>query len=59
MYENTKGLLRRVFPILQLFGAESRIFYPSDLLLPNLVTGDDHPAVQELGELVLWSEGQV
>lgn len=45
--------------LLQLFGAETRIFDPSDLPLPDQVKGDDHPAVHELRDLSLWSEGQV
>lgn len=45
--------------LLQLFGAETRIFDPSDLPLPDQVAGDDHPAVHELRELSMWSEGQV
>lgn len=45
--------------LLQLFGAETRIFDPSDLPLPDQVDGDDHPAVHELRELSMWSEGQV
>ena len=45
--------------ILQLLGAETRIFDPSDLPFPDQVKGDDHPAVHELRELSLWSEGQV
>jgi arsenic resistance protein ArsH len=45
--------------LLQFFGAETRIFDPSDLPFPDQVTGDDHPAVRELRELSLWSEGQV
>ena len=45
--------------LLQFFGCETRIFDPSDLPLPDLVTGDDHPAVAELREHALWSEGQV
>ncbi|MGF6694390.1 arsenical resistance protein ArsH [Metapseudomonas resinovorans] len=44
--------------LLQHFGAETRIFDPSGLPLPDDVP-DDHPKVQELRELVLWSEGQV
>lgn len=43
----------------QYFGAETRIFDPSDLPLPDQVTGDDHPAVAELRQHSLWSEGQV
>ncbi len=45
--------------LLQFFGAETRIFDPSDLPLPDQVAGDDHPAVHELRELSLWSEGHV
>ena len=45
--------------LLQLFGADTRIFDPSDLPLPDQVPGDDHPAVHELRELSMWSEGQV
>ena len=45
--------------LLQLFGAETRIFDPSDLPLPDQVKGDDHPAVHELRELSMWSEGHV
>lgn len=45
--------------ILQLLGAETRIFDPSDLPLPDQISGDDHPAVHELRQLSLWSEGQV
>lgn len=45
--------------LLQLFGCETRIFDPSSLPLPDQVSGDDHPAVHELRELSLWSEGQV
>ncbi|HEX8055234.1 arsenical resistance protein ArsH [Sphingobium sp. GW456-12-10-14-TSB1] len=45
--------------LLQLFGAETRIFDPSDLPLPDQVHGDDHPAVHELRELSMWSEGHV
>lgn len=45
--------------LLQHFGCETRIFDPSDLPLPDQVAGDDHPAVHELREHSLWSEGQV
>jgi arsenical resistance protein ArsH len=41
------------------FGAEPRIFDPSDLPLPDQIKGDDHPAVRELRELAMWSEGQI
>src|SRR5699024_33696 len=45
--------------LLRCFGAEPRIFDPSDLPLPDQVRGDDHPAVRELRQLAMWSEGQV
>jgi arsenic resistance protein ArsH len=45
--------------LLRFFGCETRIFDPSDLPLPDQVAGDDHPAVHELREHALWSEGQV
>jgi arsenical resistance protein ArsH len=45
--------------LLILFGAQVRIFDPSDLPLPDQVKGDDHPAVHELRSHALWSEGMV
>ncbi|TGX53951.1 arsenical resistance protein ArsH [Sphingomonas gei] len=45
--------------LLQLFGAETRIFDPSDLPLPDQIADDDHPAVHALRTLSMWSEGQV
>ena len=45
--------------LLRYFGAETRIFDPADLPLPDQVEGDDHPAVHELRALSMWSEGQV
>ena len=44
--------------LLQAFGAETRIFNPSGLPLPDDAP-DTHPKVQELRELVQWSEGMV
>ncbi|WP_422911405.1 arsenical resistance protein ArsH [Pseudomonas sp. MAC6] len=44
--------------LLEQFGAETRIFNPSGLPLPDDAP-EDHPKVQELRELVLWSEGMV
>ena len=44
--------------ILRRFGAETRIFNPSNLPLPDDVNGS-HPKVIELRELVAWSEGMV
>ncbi len=45
--------------LLEFFGCETRIFDPSDLPMPDQVQDDDHPAVHELREHSLWSEGQV
>ncbi len=45
--------------LVRFFGGEPRIFDPSDLPLPDQVPGDDHPAVHELRQLALWSEGQI
>jgi arsenic resistance protein ArsH len=45
--------------LLRFFGAEPRIFDPSDLPLPDQVRADHHPAVRELRELSIWSEGQL
>ncbi len=45
--------------LLRFMGAEPRIFDPSDLPLPDQVTDDNHPAIRELREMALWSEGQV
>ena len=44
--------------ILQWMGAETVIFDPSGLPLPDDAP-EDHPKVRELRDLVLWSEGQV
>ena len=44
--------------LLQQMGAETRVFNPSGLPLPD--DGDEsHPKVKELRELMAWSEGQV
>ncbi|MFV9657239.1 arsenical resistance protein ArsH [Pseudomonas sp. NY15366] len=44
--------------LLQQFGAETRIFDPRGLPLPDDAP-DSHAKVQELRELMQWSEGQV
>ncbi|WP_108484836.1 arsenical resistance protein ArsH [Oceaniglobus ichthyenteri] len=44
--------------ILTRLGAETRTFCPSGLPLPD-DAGADHPKVQELRDLVTWSEGMV
>lgn len=44
--------------LLHTMGAEPRVFDPRDLPQPD--NGDEtHPKVQELRELMIWSEGQV
>ena len=44
--------------LLRQMGAETRVFNPSGLPLPD--DGDEsHPKVQELREMMAWSEGQV
>lgn len=45
--------------LLRVFGAEVRIFDPSQLPLPDSPGFQEHPAVRELFELSMWSEGQV
>jgi arsenic resistance protein ArsH len=44
--------------LLNALGAETRIFDPRDLPLPDSVPAD-HPKVQELRDLSLWSEAHV
>jgi arsenic resistance protein ArsH len=44
--------------LLDRFGAETRVFDPAGLPLPDSVK-PDHPKVAELRALSLWSEGQV
>jgi arsenic resistance protein ArsH len=44
--------------ILRRFGAETRIFNPEGLPLPDGAPAD-HPKVQELRDLAIWSEGMV
>lgn len=51
-------LTREAERLLRHFGAETRVFDPRGLPLPDAVEAD-HPKVQELRELALWSEGQV
>jgi arsenic resistance protein ArsH len=51
-------LVEEAARLLEHFGAEARIFNPSGMPLPDDAP-DDHPKVQELRELMLWSEGQV
>ena len=43
---------------MQWFGAETKTFDPSGLPLPDTAE-PDHPKVQELRELAMWSDGMV
>ena len=54
----SRFLTQEAARLLDYFGAETRIFDPHGLPLPDATTAD-HPKVQELRELSLWSEGQV
>ncbi|AQY66555.1 arsenical resistance protein ArsH [Pseudomonas veronii] len=51
-------LVEEAARLLQHFGAQTRIFDPSGLPLPDDAPRE-HPKVQELLELMQWSEGQV
>lgn len=51
-------LVEEAARLLEHFGAETRVFNPSGLPLPDDAPVD-HPKVQELRDLMLWSEGQV
>jgi arsenic resistance protein ArsH len=51
-------LVEEAARLLTQLGAETRIFDPRDLPVADSV-GANHPEVQELRDLALWSEGQV
>ncbi|KSW24222.1 MULTISPECIES: arsenical resistance protein ArsH [unclassified Pseudomonas] len=51
-------LVEEAARLLEHFGAETRLFDPSGLPLPDDAPVE-HPKVQELRDLVQWSEGQV
>ena len=51
-------LVKEADRLLRAMGAETRIFDPRELPIANSVP-KDHPKVQELRALSLWSEGQV
>jgi arsenic resistance protein ArsH len=54
----SRFLTQEAARLLQHFGAQIRIYDPHELPLPDAVSAD-HPKVQELRELSVWSEGQV
>lgn len=54
----SRFLTQEAARLLEHFGAETRIYDPSGLPLPDGAS-TDHPKVKELRELSLWSEGQV
>lgn len=54
----SRFLTQEAARLLDRFGAETRIFDPTGLPLPDGAS-TDHPKVQELRQLSLWSEGQV
>lgn len=54
----SRFLTQEAARLLEALGAETRIFEPRDLPLPDAVPAD-HPKVQELRSASLWSEGQV
>jgi arsenic resistance protein ArsH len=54
----SRFLVQEAERILQRLGAETRIFDPADLPMPDAVKAD-HPKVRELRQLSEWSEGQV
>ena len=54
----SRFLTQEAARLLETFGAETRIFNPSGLPLPDDAPAD-HPKVQELRDLSAWSEGQV
>jgi arsenic resistance protein ArsH len=54
----SRFLTQEAARLLQHLGAETRIYDPRDLPLPDAVAVD-HPKVKELRELSLWSEGHV
>ncbi|MDP3848039.1 MAG: arsenical resistance protein ArsH [Pseudomonas sp.] len=58
VHSYSRLMVQEAARLLQLLGAETRIFDPSGLPLPDDAP-DTHPKVQELRELMQWSEGQV
>jgi arsenic resistance protein ArsH len=54
----SRFLAQEAARLLEAFGAETRVFDPRDLPLPDGAPAT-HPKVQELRDLAAWSEGQV
>lgn len=54
----SRFLTQEAARLLEAMGAETRIFDPQGLPLPDDAT-EDHPKVQELRQLVQWAEGMV
>jgi arsenic resistance protein ArsH len=54
----SRFLTQEAARLLNYFGAETQVFDPRDLPLPDSVPAS-HPKVKELRDLSLWSEGQV
>ncbi|WP_407654198.1 arsenical resistance protein ArsH [Alcaligenes phenolicus] len=54
----SRFLTQEAARLLEAMGAETRIFDPQGLPLPDSAT-EDHPKVQELRQLVQWAEGMV
>jgi len=54
----SRFLTQEAARLLDAFGAETRLFDPAGLPLPDAAPAD-HPKVQELRDLSIWSEGQV
>ena len=52
-------LVEEAARILQKFGAETRLFNPSGLPLPDDGADASHPKVAELRDLISWSDGMV
>ncbi|MDT8467121.1 NAD(P)H-dependent oxidoreductase, partial [Alcaligenes nematophilus] len=54
----SRFLTQEAARLLEAMGAETRVFDPQGLPLPD-GAADDHPKVQELRQLVQWAEGMV
>ena len=52
-------LIEEAARILQRYGAETKIFNPSGMPLPDDHADASHPKVKELRDIVSWSEGMV